>query len=417
MAVSQFLKPGSLLQAVQGYLTPGVIHSASSLVGESESATRQTMYGASASVLSGITIMASSREGAEGLSTMVREGGFGSAVDNIGSLLNGGNATTRMLNTGHQLLGRIFGGDVSSVADAVGRSGGIRSSSAIKLLSLAAPVVMGAVGKRVASQRLGASGLAILLQNERADTLAAAPPGLAQILRAGPTVVSSTSRAVATDERLSSPSSLEHFAEPTVETPPPREKSAMGWVPLALIALVVIGLLWSLRGRVSGPGVPDVVSRGVDAARQGLAQITLPGGSGFSAAPGSINYDLAKFLADSSSQGPKTFVFDNLNFEAKSTRLTPESHPTVNNLASILRAYPNAQVQLLGHTDNNGTPEDNQTLSLNRANAVKEILVNQGVGAGRISTQGLGQDHPVASNDTEEGRLRNRRTELVVTSK
>src|SRR5215467_5653928 len=125
------------------------------------------MYGASASLLSGITSMASSREGAEGLSTMVREGSFGGAVDNVGSLLSGGNATTRMLNTGQQLLGRIFGANVSSVADSVGRAGGIRTSSATKLLSLAAPLVMGVLGKRVASQKLGASGLASLLQNER----------------------------------------------------------------------------------------------------------------------------------------------------------------------------------------------------------------------------------------------------------
>ena len=172
-----------------------------------------------------------------------------------------------------------------------------------------------------------------------------------------------------------------------------------------------------MRGRVSTPSAPDVASRGADAARQGLENITLPGGGSFSAAPGSINFDLAKFLADPSAQGPKTFVFDNLNFQAATTQLTSESQPTVNNLASILKAYPNAQVQLLGHTDNTGTPDANQTLSLNRANAVKEILVNQGVKADRISTQGLGQDHPVASNDSDEGRLRNRRTELVVTSK
>ena len=90
---------------------------------------------------------------------------------------------------------------------------------------------------------------------------------------------------------------------------------------------------------------------------------------------------------------------------------------TVNDLAQVLKAYPNSQVQLVGHTDNTGTPEANQTLSLDRANAVKGMLVAQGVGADRISTAGFGQDRPVASNDTEEGRARNRRTELNVTRK
>jgi outer membrane protein OmpA-like peptidoglycan-associated protein len=163
--------------------------------------------------------------------------------------------------------------------------------------------------------------------------------------------------------------------------------------------------------------VGDVASRGVDTARKGLEQLTLPGGGNISVAPGTMNYDLAKFLGDPSAQVPKTFVFDNLNFEAATTQLTPDSQPTVNNLASILKAYPNAQVQLVGYTDNTGTPDANQTLSQNRADAVKSILVTQGVPAERISTQGQGQNSPVASNDTEDGRLRNRRTELIVSSK
>src|SRR6185369_5082111 len=163
--------------------------------------------------------------------------------------------------------------------------------------------------------------------------------------------------------------------------------------------------------------VGNVASRGIDAAKKGLEQISLPGGASISAAPGSINYDLAKFLGDPSAQGPKTFVFDNLNFDAATTQLTPDSQPTVNDLASILKAYPNAQVQLVGYTDNTGPADANQTLSQNRADAVKRLLVNQGVSAKRISTQGLGQNKPVASNDTEEGRLKNRRTELVVSNK
>jgi K(+)-stimulated pyrophosphate-energized sodium pump len=133
---------------------------------------------------------------------------------------------------------------------------------------------------------------------------------------------------------------------------------------------------------------------------------------------GSITYGLASFLGDKSATDlPKTFVFDHLNFESASTQLTPDSAGTVNEVAQVLRAYPSAQVQLVGNTDNTGTRESNQKLSEDRAVAVKTMLVNQGVTSDRISTQGLGQDHPVAANDTEEGRARNRRIELNVTRK
>jgi OmpA-OmpF porin, OOP family len=149
-----------------------------------------------------------------------------------------------------------------------------------------------------------------------------------------------------------------------------------------------------------------------------LSRIDLPGGTNISVPQGSINYNLARFLADKSAADvPKTFVFDHLNFDSATTNLTPESVATVNDLASVLKAYPSAQVQLVGHTDNTGSPTANQTLSLDRANAIKATLVAQGVGADRVSTAGYGQDRPVAPNDTEAGRAQNRRLELNVTSK
>jgi K(+)-stimulated pyrophosphate-energized sodium pump len=114
---------------------------------------------------------------------------------------------------------------------------------------------------------------------------------------------------------------------------------------------------------------------------------------------------------------PKTFVFDHLNFLSGSTELTPDSDKTVSDLAQILKAYPNAQVQLTGHTDNTRSPQINQALSLNRANTIKGMLVNDGIAQNRISTQGFGQDRPVASNDTDQGRAENRRLELTVTRK
>jgi len=164
--------------------------------------------------------------------------------------------------------------------------------------------------------------------------------------------------------------------------------------------------------------VADLASRGISSANNALTSVTLPGGVNLSVPRGSISYGLASFLGDPSATDlPKTFVFDHLNFESASTQLTSDSAGTVNEVAQVLHAYPNAQVQLVGNTDNTGTRESNQRLSEDRAVAVKAMLVNQGVASDRISTQGVGQDHPVASNDTEDGRARNRRIELNVTHK
>ena len=156
--------------------------------------------------------------------------------------------------------------------------------------------------------------------------------------------------------------------------------------------------------------------RSVSAHRPRFASISLPCGTMLSVERGSFNYNLANFmLSGSDSEVPKRFVVDNLNFDSATARLTPASTRTVANLDRIMKCYPNMTVELQGHTDSTGDPESNKKLSLDRANAVKDLLVQSGVDAGRITTSGFGGDQPIASNDTDEGRARNRRTELVVT--
>lgn len=408
MAVSQFLRPGGLLDTVKGFLTPDVVRSASSLVGEPESATRQTLTGAVPSVLCGLTNMASSPNGASNLGSLIRDGGYNSVADNVRSLFSGGAATSSMFSAGPQLLGTIFGGRGGAVADALGQFGGVGSGSSTKLSSLAAPLVLSVLGKRAAAQNLNASGLTNSLLGESSEIAAAVPPGVSKILSgAGPTVVPPRSNVERTEEPV-------HLERVHAETPVASEPARpMRWLPILIAALLALGLLLFLRGRTAR----NAVDTATTAARNAVSNVTLPGGATISVPQGSINYNLAQFLGDASASVPKTFVFDHLNFVSGSTQLTPESDVTVNDLAQVLKAYPNAQVQLAGHTDNTGSPQANQTLSSDRANAVKGMLVNQGVNADRITTAGYGQDRPVASNDTEEGKARNRRLELTVTGK
>jgi len=114
---------------------------------------------------------------------------------------------------------------------------------------------------------------------------------------------------------------------------------------------------------------------------------------------------------------PRTFIFDNLNFEFGTTKLTPESEQTVKDLVAILKAYPSTEARLEGHTDSVGDAEANKKLSQERADSVKSTMEAGGIDGARLSTMGYGQEKPTTSNDTEEGRAQNRRLELVVTKK
>jgi outer membrane protein OmpA-like peptidoglycan-associated protein len=83
-------------------------------------------------------------------------------------------------------------------------------------------------------------------------------------------------------------------------------------------------------------------------------------------------------------------------------------------IAGILMTYPGLKVQVEGYTDNVGSAAFNQKLSDQRANAVMQFLISQGVKAGSISAKGYGEADPVASNSTASGRAQNRRVQLVV---
>ena len=79
-----------------------------------------------------------------------------------------------------------------------------------------------------------------------------------------------------------------------------------------------------------------------------------------------------------------------------------------------MRENPTLKISINGHTDNTGTPADNIKLSNNRANQVVRYLISKGIDASRLSSKGWGESQPIAANDTEEGRAKNRRTEMKV---
>lgn len=115
-------------------------------------------------------------------------------------------------------------------------------------------------------------------------------------------------------------------------------------------------------------------------------------------------------------QGEKS-VLRNIFFDTDKFTLKPESKVELGKLLKLLRENGTIKIQISGHTDNVGTPEHNRVLSENRAKTVVSYLVENGINISRLSAKGYGESQPVASNDTEEGRAQNRRTEFMVTEK
>lgn len=105
----------------------------------------------------------------------------------------------------------------------------------------------------------------------------------------------------------------------------------------------------------------------------------------------------------------------NILFETNSFTLQPSSYLELNKLVALLTDNPELKVEIGGHTDNVGNAADNQRLSQSRAKAVVDYLIGQGIATGRLQAKGYGSTKPIATNDTEAGRARNRRTEIKIT--
>ena len=112
-----------------------------------------------------------------------------------------------------------------------------------------------------------------------------------------------------------------------------------------------------------------------------------------------------------------SYQLNHILFKTNSAVLDSTSLNVIDDFSLFLKENPAVRVSINGHTDNEGNAADNLTLSSNRAKVVYENLISRGIESTRLTYKGYGQTQPVAGNDTEEGKSKNRRTEFVIISK
>jgi outer membrane protein OmpA-like peptidoglycan-associated protein len=107
-------------------------------------------------------------------------------------------------------------------------------------------------------------------------------------------------------------------------------------------------------------------------------------------------------------------TLDDVAFAPGRAALRPEARASLGKLVAFVNKDPNKPIRIEGHTDGRGNPNANQILSQKRADSVRDALIAAGVAANRMTSVGLGEDNPVADNETEEGRAKNRRVDVIV---
>lgn len=154
-----------------------------------------------------------------------------------------------------------------------------------------------------------------------------------------------------------------------------------------------------------------------------MQDITLPDGTVLKVGANSTENQLFKMLSDagytiSTDKSQGWVTLDRVYFNTGSDELTTESKIQVDNIVSILKAFPTAKVKLGGYTDNTGSQEINQPLSDGRAKSVMGDIAASGIDAARLEAEGYGSEHPICpANDTEVCKAQNRRVDIRITQK
>jgi OOP family OmpA-OmpF porin len=400
----------SLVETLSGLITPSLLGTISSSLGESEVATTKALGAAFPTVLAGLLSRSSDQAAMGTLEGLLRDkANDGSLLANLGSLVGTG-VSSPVQQLGTRFMDGIFGHRIGALAGALAQFSGMRSASASSLLALAGPVVMSVLGSKLSET---GGGLAGLLGSQRQAILGAVPQGLASVIGGLSTPPIPRAPVAAQDRR-----------------------SGLAWLLPVAVALLLAAIGWTLMSRpapeetalTSAPDTaPLVEATSAPAATTALwpdlgafARRALPGNAGELNIPErGIESRLLAFIENPAAPADKEtwFDFDRILFDTGAATLRSESDEQIANIVSILRAFPSVALKVGGYTDNTGQAAANMTLSQARADSVMRAVVVKGIDASRLEAEGYGDQHPVANNATEEGRQKNRRVSVRVTKK
>jgi OOP family OmpA-OmpF porin len=415
----------NLIEMIKNEMNGGVVSSLSQKAGVSEDEVKNGLSAGIPAVLAGVLKNATSGGDPSFLGKMLA-GGAGSSVENLA-----GNDQESLLEKGRSLLNGLFGRDTGSVTEAVSSSTGLSSVKSEGLLAMIVPFITGVVSKLMVSKGWSVSDLMTKIFESKGAIVSALPTGLTDSMGLA---------------NLHQP----HTNSPEVEVPKvlpthDRPKSGGGLFKWLIVLLVLIAISWWIIHKYVCNGekvnatldsTTNVIKAGADTTKAAVkgtlneagdfvrdlgARIgkKLPDGTEISVGENSVESQLISFLEDKDKHVDKTtwFSFDRLYFETGKSMLKAESQTQLKNIAAILKAYPNVDLKLGGYTDSTGDAAVNKKISDDRANTAMLALVKLGVPAERLSAEGYGPEHPVAGNDTPEGRAQNRRIDIRVTQK
>ena len=404
--------PLNFLETVKSYFTAEFSNQAANSLDESSSGVSKALSAIIPVSLAGILNKATSgNEGAESIFNMAKGAiGYFSTLPNLSNLNND--------EAGSEIPSKIFVSDESQITRAVSQFSGIKNSSASSLITLALPAIMGLLGKQAQQSNLSASGLSGFLSSQKDNIMQTMPSGLSSL--AGMLGLGSIGAAAS-----SMASNIKSGVVDTTQAIADKPAGGAKWLLPLILILAAIALLWYFSRSCNKSTENTVVTDTSAVVKQDTSttvtapastavesiKVKLPNGKELDANKGGIEDQLVTFLnsdwksLSADSLKNRWFDFDNLNFNTGNAILIPASEKQLDNIAEILKAFPDAKIKIGGYTDVTGNAATNKKLSQDRADAAKAGLTKRGVGAQVTGADGYGSQfakYPATASDEEK---------------
>ncbi len=410
----------NILDLIKGQLGPALVSQAATQLGESESGISKAISGLLPAVVGGLANNASNPSVLDAIT-----GSSNSGL--LGNLL-GGSSNNTFIST---VLSSIFGDKVAGVVNAVSNYAGIGNASSSSLLNMVTGATLGSVGKYAADNNLDRSGISSLLEDQKGIVSTLLPAGLS---------MASLGLGNWFGDQETEKVTVTSYDEPKVEVNRggathvnvDRDDNNNGggsiwkWL-LPLLLLLLLGwFLWKQCTNKETTATTDTDSTAyvedsaavigdtatVTGTTGEMTDIDLNGTTLKGYADGMeasmINFlksDGYKNATDDAALKDTWYSFDNVNFQMGSaTALEAGSEGQIQNLAAILKAYPDAKIKIGGYTDKTGDAAANKKLSQQRADFIKAELGKLGVGAQVTGAEGYGSEFatvPAEASDAE----------------
>jgi OmpA-OmpF porin, OOP family len=391
-----------LIKSVMSYVTPDVVSRVAGLFGEPGTNTQRAIEAGVPTVLAGLAQTGSTETGAARILGALEGEDGTNVLGRLGTLSDG--EAGDMTRSGEGFLRKILGDRFGGVAQTIASVSGIGAASATGILGLVASFVSSFLGREVKAKGLDARSFSSLMRGALPTILAsgALPAGVA---------------------------SLFGSIRPTAQRVSPAGAPLWRkWIVPAVLAALALVCILMIRGR--RPSTTEEIGRAMPTVSlPPAAAVTPPVTEELKTTAAELPQALrrldpsglagqmaAALMGGPKGEFPKRLAGDDILFVfASSDSAQPDrARASLADVAEVLKAYPNAQVRLEGHTDSVGAADTNKRLGEARATRVKDELVARGVDAGRIEVVSLAETEPVAPNDVEEGRARNRRVDFVI---